>query len=81
MSVGTVTSDQALPRDLDVVRLLSDAVGDEGERIPSGSEGTVVHVVNLGDTYVVEFDATALGTLATVGAQALAVVWRVSSIK
>lgn len=58
----------ALPasfKELDGVTLLSAVVGDEGERLPAGAEGTIVSTHGMGESFVVEF-AEPSGALATV---------------
>ncbi|MDR7035660.1 hypothetical protein J2X36_000395 [Methylobacterium sp. BE186] len=57
-------------RDLDDVRLVTDAVTDDGGTIPAGAEGTVVHVAPGGATVMVEF-AQPEGALVTVRASDL----------
>ena len=42
-------------RDLDDVVLLADTLSDDGDLIPTGSEGTIVRVHGAGESYVVEF--------------------------
>lgn len=62
--------------DLDVVAVLAQVPGDDGETIEAGTEGTIVSVVASGAAYVVEFDAPA-GALATLPGDVLRLIGRV----
>lgn len=62
-------SDPAAPlRDLDDVRVLAEVVTMDGDKIPAGTEGTVVAIWGAGEAYEVEFPEP-MGALATVDAK------------
>ncbi|AWN50448.1 DUF4926 domain-containing protein [Methylobacterium sp. 17Sr1-1] len=63
------------PRDLGIVVLLADVVGDDGAVIPAGTEGTIVAMHDESETCIVEFSEPE-GTLATVAFREMEVVWR-----
>ncbi len=56
MATNPVQAPEAIPfKEFEVVRLRAPAESIDGDLLPVGARGTVVHVHGLGEAYIVEF--------------------------
>ena len=71
MATSLVRAPEAIPfREFEVVRLRAPATSIDGDLLPIGARGTIVHVHGSGEAYIVEF-ATPDWTVADVRPDAL----------